>query len=419
MIKSAIALVDCNNFYTSCERFFNPQLHGKPVVVLSNNDGCVVSRNREARAIVPMGAPLFQYEAVLQKHDAQVFSSNYELYGDMSRRVVNRLYDFTPEIEQYSIDESFLEIQESKKTFDFLGREIQEKINKYVGIPVGVGIAKTKTLAKAANKIAKKSEKAQGVLDLYESKYVDLALRQTAIGDVWNIGRESAAKLIAGGVKNALEFKYSNGKWIRKLLGVKGARTQLELNGIRCLPLELLPPRKKNITSSRSFGEPITVRREIYSAVSCFLMTAVEEMRHQKLSARSLSVFVSTNRFTADCYAESSTFNSAYPSNNLFELQEWANICLEKIFRVGLTYKKAGVTLGALLPDEGVTERLYKSEKLQVRYEKLNEAIDDINRKFGKGTIRLAVAAEGAWLSKVERISPRYTTRVNEIMRVK
>ena len=418
MISSAIALVDCNNFYASCERFFDPSLRDKPVVVLSNNDGCVVARNQAARKIVPMGAPLFQYERVLEAHDAVVFSSNYELYGDMSRRVVNRLSEFTPDIEVYSIDESFLEIQETKKSFDYVGRTIKEKINKYVGLPVGVGLAYTKTLAKVANKIAKKSEKANGVVDLYKSPYIDVALERTKIEDVWNIGRRSSEKLLAHNIKTAKDFKYANRRWIKKLLTVTGARTLLELNGVRAIPLEITPPRKKMITRSRSFGSPVENFRDMHNAVSVFLMSAVEEMRRQKLSARTLQVFAATNRFLPDAQSDQYTFKSAYPSNNLFELQEWTHICLDRIFRKDLIYKKAGVSLGALIPDEGVTERLYKSERLQIRYEKLNGAIDEINQKFGRGTIRLAAASVGDWQTKADRRSPRYTTRVDEIMRV-
>jgi DNA polymerase V len=418
MISSAIALVDCDCFYASCERFFDPSLRDKPVVVLSNNDGCVVARNQVARAIVPMGAPLFQYERILEAHHAVVFSSNYELYGDMSRRVVNELSGFSPDIEVYSIDESFLEIQETKKSFDYLGREIKEKIQKYVGLPVGVGVAYTKTLAKVANKIAKKSEKAKGVVNLYKSPYVDVALERTKIEDVWNIGRRSTEKLLAHNIKTALQLKYANRRWIKGLLTVTGARTLLELNGVRAMQLELTPPRKKMITRSRSFGEPVETFRDIHNAVSVFLMAAVDEMRKQKLSTRSLQVFAATSRYLPDARSDQFTFRSAYPSNNLFELQEWAHICLDRIFRKGLVYKKAGVTLGALIPDEGVTERLYKSERLQVRYEKLNGAIDEINRKFGRGTIRLAAANVGDWQAKAQMRSPRYTTRVEELMRV-
>lgn len=418
-IPTAIALVDCNNFYASCERLFNPRLEAKPVVVLSNNDGCVVARNPEAKRIVPMGAPLFQYEAVLEDNEAEIFSSNYELYGDMSRRVCNTLYTFTPDVEKYSIDESFLELQETKKSFEYLGREIQETVQRHVGIPVGVGIAGNKTLSKVANKIAKKSEKAKGVVNLYKSPYIDVALERTAIEDVWGIGRASVKKLQTVGVKTALDFKRCDLRWVKKNFTVVGGRTLLELNDIRCLPLELTPPPKKSIICSRSFGEPVTNFKEIYNAVSCFLMTAVEKMRLHRLAARSVTVFINTSRFKEDGYSNSYTFRSAYPSDNLFELQNWTFGCLEKIFKLGFDYKKAGVELGGLMPTEGLTHRLYREERIAQKYERLNLAIDAINNKFGKGTVRLAVAHQGKWQTKADRRSPRYTTRVSEIIRIR
>jgi DNA polymerase V len=233
---AAIALVDCNNFYVSSERAFNPKLENKPVVVLSNNGGCVISRSNEAKAFVPMGAPLFQYEKVLAENDAEIFSSNYELYGDMSERVMNSLQSFTPEVEIYSIDEAFLGLQETQKGFDYIGKEIQEKIFKWTNIPVGIGIAETKTLAKIANRIAKKSDKAKGVLDLYKSKYQDVALDRTAIGDVWGIGRASIKKLETININTALQFRDADLRWVKKNFTVVGGRTLLELRGVRCLP---------------------------------------------------------------------------------------------------------------------------------------------------------------------------------------
>lgn len=417
--KTAIALVDCNNFYASCERLFHPKLEGKPVVVLSNNDGCVISRNKEAKEFVPMGAPLFQYEDVLEKRDSIVLSSNYELYGDMSRRVTNKLYEFTPTIEKYSIDEAFLEIQESKKSFDYLGREIREKVHKHIGVPVGVGIAANKTLSKIANRLAKKSEKANGVVDLYKSPYIDVALERTPIGDVWGIGREYAKKFLSFNIKNALQFKFANLRWIKKNFTVVGGRTLLELNGIRCLPLELTPPPKKSISCSRSFGEPVSSFNELHNAVSCFLMTAVSKMREHRLAAQSVEVFVSTNRFNPEnFYGAAETYRSAYPSENLFELQDWTSRCLEKIFRSQADYKKAGIILSGLIPIEGVTKRLYPELEVNPKLQRLNKAIDEINRKFGSNTIRLAVAEKGKWQTKAERRSPRFTTRASEIVRV-
>lgn len=413
----AIALIDCNNFYVSAERAFNPKLKDKPVVVLSNNDGCVISRSNEAKKFIPMGAPLFQYEKVLEDIDAEVFSSNYELYGDMSERVMNSLFSFTPDIEVYSIDEAFLGLQEGRKSFDYLGKEIQEKIFKWTNIPVGIGIAETKTLAKVANKIAKKSDKAKGVLDLYKSPYQDVALDRTQIGDVWGIGRASVKKLETVGINTALQFKRCDMRWVKKNFTVVGGRTLLELRGVRCLPLELEPPPKESITCSRSFSETVSEYRTMHNAVSVYLMTAIEKMRHHRLAARSLTVFVETNRFqTANAYANSYTFKSAYPADNIFEIQTWATGALQKIFRENYEYKKCGVILGGLLPAEQRTNRLW--EQTSEKHEKLNKAVDEINKKFGKGTIHLASATLGKWQMKRERMSPRYTTRIDEILRV-
>lgn len=416
--NQAIGLIDCNNFYVSSERAFNPSLANKPVVVLSNNDGCVISRSNEAKPFIPIGAPLFQYEKVLEEIDAEIFSANYELYGDMSERVMNSLESFTPDIEVYSIDEAFLGLQETQKGFGYLGKAIQEKIFKWTNIPVGVGIAETKTLAKVANRIAKKSEKAKGVLDLYKSPYQDIALDRTAINDVWGIGPASVKKLKSISINTALQFKRCDMRWIKKNFTVVGGRTLLELQGVRCLPLELDPPPKESITCSRSFSETVSTYHQLHNAMSVYLMTAVEKMRAHRLAARSLTVFIETNRFNfLNAYANSYTFKSAYPADNLFEIQTWGTGALSKIFREGPEYKKCGVILGGLLPAEQRTNRLW--EQTSEKHEKLNRAIDEINRKFGKGTIHLAAATVGKWQMKRDRLSPRYTTRLDEIMRVK
>lgn len=419
-VPSAIALVDANNFYASCEGVFDPKLDKKPVVVLSNNDGCVISRSKEAKALgVPMGAPLFQYEKLLAKAEAEIFSSNYELYGNMSQRMVETLETFTPDIEKYSIDESFLEIQESKKSFDYLGREIQDKVYKWTDLSVGVGFGATKTLAKVANRLAKKSQKAKGCVNLYKSPYIDVALERTPISDVWGIGRQYSQKMIGFGITDALKLKYQPLRWTRQNFTVVGSRTLLELNGIRCIPMEFAPPLKKSITCSRSFGETVETASEVYNAVSSFLMTAVSKMREHKLAARALTVFIQTSRFNENGYSNSFTYRSAYPSDNIFELQHWAANCFDRIFEPGQDYKKAGVILEGLIPREGITTRMYREERLAPRVEKLQHAIDEINGKFGRDTIKLAVAKRGAWQMKAERMSPRYTTRIDEIVRLK
>lgn len=417
--SSAIALIDCNNFYVSCEQAFDPKLKVKPVVVLSNNDGCIISRNQAAKKIVSMGAPLFQNEKILTENNAEILSSNYELYGDMSRRVTETLETFTPDIEKYSIDESFLEIQETRKSFEYLGQEIRDKVYKWTNIPVGVGFGETKTLAKIANRIAKHSAKAQSVVNLYKSPHVDIALERTPVEHIWGIGKQTAKKLQDYGITSALQFKYQPQRWVRKNFTVVGSRTLLEINGIRCLPLELTPPPKKSITCTRSFSEIIDSAPILYNAISAFLMKAVSKLREHKMAAKSLTVFAQTNRFHDDFSKNIYTYNSAYPSDNIFELQSWAGKCFENIFAANLQYKKAGVILEGLISRESITSRMFKEEHLAPKLEKLNRAIDEINLKFGRDTIRLAAAHAGQWQSKSERMSPRYTTRIDEVIKIK
>lgn len=413
----AIALLDCNNFYVSAESVFDPQLRNKPVVVLSNNDGCVVSRSNEAREFIRMGAPFFQIEDILAENGGAALSSNYELYGDMSRRIMNTLQAYSPEVEVYSVDEAFLGLAETRKGFDYLGREIREKIDKYFGIPVGVGIAETKTLAKIANRIAKKSQKAKGVVDLYRSPYTDVALERTKIGDVWEVGRATVEKVAPLGVATALDFKRLDLRWVKKNLTVKGGRTLLELRGFRCFPLQLEPPPRKNTCSSGSFGETVTGYHELYHAVSTHLDTATARIRKHRLAARAVSVFVETNRFQPEnYYGDSFTYKSHYPSDNLFELQEWARICFDRVYREDFQYKKVGVVLEGLMPTEGITNRLYDSNPQKEKLDRLNRALDELNKKFGRGTVHLAAAKTGKWKMRRELMSPRYTTRIGEII---
>lgn len=416
----AIALLDCNNFYVSAESVFNPQLRNKPVVVLSNNDGCVVSRSNEAREFIRMGAPYFQIEEDLIEAGGEALSSNYELYGDMSRRIMNTIQSYSPEVEIYSVDEAFFGLAETRKGFDYLGREIREKIDKYFGIPVGVGIAETKTLAKIANRIAKKSDKAKGVLDLYKSPYTDVALERTKIGDVWEVGKATVEKVAPLGVRTALDFKQLDLRWVKKNLTVKGGRTLLELRGFRCFPLELVSPPRKNTCSSGSFGETVSGYQELFNAVSTHLDTATARIRKHRLAARAVSVFVETNRFQPEnYYGDSFTYKSHYPSDNLFELQEWARICFDRIYKENFEYKKVGVILEGLMPTEGITSRLYDSNPQKEKLDRLNCAVDELNKKFGRGTVHLAAARIGKWKMRRELMSPRYTTRIGEIIELR
>ena len=354
----AIALLDCNNFYASCERAFDASLRKKPVVVLSNNDGCVIARSEEAKDLgVAMGAPLFKARGLLEASGVEIFSSNYALYGDMSALVMGNLDEFTPLVEVYSIDEAFMQLDCGTETFNSLGREIKDKIGKWTNVPVSLGIAETKTLAKIANRIAKKSERAKGVLDLYKSPYQDLALQKTAVEDVWGVGAASAQKLKLQGVETALALRDVDLRWARKMLTVVGARTIVELRGICAFPLEQNPHQAKSITCSRSFGAAVSDYKDVREAVALFLAHAAEKLRRARLTAQSITVFVATDRFqpVPAYYSNAATYTSAYPSDANHELQGWAYRCFDRVWRQGFEHRKAGVLLAGLTPADKLT----------------------------------------------------------------
>lgn len=421
-MNNAIALLDCNNFYASCERVFDASVKHKPIVVLSNNDGCVVARSEEAKEIgVTMGAPLFKVESLLCENDAEIFSSNYALYGDMSGRVMNLLQNFTPEVEIYSIDEAFLNLEPRKKSLDHLAHSIREKMYKWTGIPVSIGIAETKVLAKIANKRAKKSElREKGVLNLYRSNETENVLKDTKIDDVWGIGYRSALKLKANNILTAWNLREMDNRFARRLLTVTGARIALELRGIKCLPLDLSSVKKQSITCSRSFGETVSEYEQLKEAVLYFLTRASEKMRVQNLAAQSITVFISTDRFrpVPAPYANTATYSSAYPTDSNQEIQHWALQTLERIYKPHYDYRKAGIILSGLVPSEHLTKRMYDDENFEKQH-KLMQAIDELNRKFGKDTVRFAsVKTDGSWKMKQTRKSQSYTTNWNELLTV-
>ena len=421
-MAEAIALLDCNNFYASCERAFDTSLRKKPVVVLSNNDGCVIARSEEAKDLgVAMGAPVFQVRGMLDANEVEIFSSNYALYGDMSARVMGNLDEFTPLVEVYSIDEAFMQLDCGARSFDSLGREIKDKIGKWTNVPVSLGIAETKTLAKIANRIAKKSEKAKGVLDLYKSQYQDLALRKTMVEDVWGIGPAGAQKLKLHGVETALALRDIDLRWARKMLTVVGARTIVELRGIWAFPLEQNPQAAKSITCSRSFGAAVSGYKDVREAVAVFLARAAEKLRRGRLAAQSITVSISTDRFqpVPAYYSNAATYSSAYPSDANQELQQWAYRCFDRVWRPGFEYRKAGVLLAGLTPSDKLTARMYDDERWE-RFRLVTRAMDEINNKWGRGTLRFGlVDIKAKWRGRAGRVSPRYTTRLDELMTVK
>ncbi len=408
-----IALIDVNNFYVSCERVFAPELRKRPVVVLSNNDGCVIARSYEAKELgITMGKPFFQIEELVEKENIAVFSSNYTLYGDMSWRVMNLLEEFSGEVEVYSIDEAFLKINFGE------GQEIREKIYKWTGLPVSVGIAETKTLAKVANKLAKK--KNLKVFELSEKDGIDGILKETDLKEIWGIGYASVQKLKAIGIENAFDLKNLDRRHARKLLTVTGARIVEELNGRRCLPLDLVPPVKKNICCSRSFGVPVEDYRNMKEALDAYLDNATFKMRKQNLSASAVTVFLTTNRFRKNDrqYSNSVTKRFASPTNSNRELRQATKELLEKIYLDGYRYKKVGVLLLGLEPEQANTKRLF-GESEHIREKRLMKALDIIRERHGKGKIDFGlIRQEKKWRMKTERKSRRFTTNFGEILQI-
>lgn len=420
MTDNAIALIDCNNFYASCERVFEPAAKYKPVAVLSNNDGCVIARSEEAKEIgVTMGAPLFKVESLLLEHDAEIFSSNYALYGDMSGRVMNLLENFTPEIEVYSIDEAFLNLEPRKKSLNNLAHTIREKMYKWTGVPVSVGIAETKVLAKIANKRAKKGElREKGVLNLYKSSKTEGVLKDTLVEDIWGIGYRSSLKLRDNNIKTGWQLRETDNRLIRRLLTVTGARIALELRGIKCLPFEAVQNDKKTITCSRSFGQTVNDYESLKEATLYFLTRGCEKMRKNNLAANAVTVFIGTDRFrpVPAPYSNSATYSSNYPSDSNQEIQVWAIKTLEKLYKPHYEYRKAGIILSGLVPSENLTKRMFGDESF-VKKHNLMKAMDEINQKFGKDSVRFAsVKTTGDWKMKQTRKSRSYTTKFDEIM---
>jgi DNA polymerase V len=417
-MTALFALIDCNNFYVSCERLFQPTLLGKPVVVLSNNDGCVIARSDEAKALgIPMGLPAFKLADLVKEHSIEVYSSNYTLYGDLSARVMTTLTQWTPEVEIYSIDEAFLQF--SMVPLDALtayGQSIRATIQKWTGIPVSIGIGPTKTLAKLANRLAKRSPEAQGVVALTSPSQIEATLTQTPIEDIWGIGPGYTRRLHAHEIKTALQLKNMTDRWVRQELGIVGLRLVWELRGISCLPFALCPPPKQSLMVSRSFGRPITTLVEMREAVATYTTRAAEKLRRHHVAAGVLTVFLMTNRFTEESqYANSVTMPLPVATQDTAELIGYALRGVEQIFRVGYRYQKAGVILTALVPAHQVQTHLFDQHDRE-RSQKLMAAIDTINKDWGSGTIRYAaVGLRPGWLMRCARRSPRYTTRWEEL----
>ena len=424
--KDIFALVDCNNFYASCERVFSPKLEGRPVVVLSNNDGCVVARSNEAKALgIGMGVPAFEVEEIMRKNSVEVFSSNYALYADMSSRVMQTLSAFAPDIEIYSIDEAFLNLAgfnglghpcRDCALADY-GRRIRQTIKQWTGMPVTIGIARTKTLTKIANRTAKKSVKANGVLDLTDSACLNTVLAETPVEKVWTVGIRTAIKLKGAGIETALGLRDADITWVKHKFGVVGVRTVYELRGISCYPLEQNPPVKKSIAVSRMFGKPVESDEELKEAIASYASRAGRKLRGQGLAAGVMTVYVTTSRFIENRYFNSRTVEFAVATSDTMELIRNACRCIDRLYRKGCAFKKCGIILNALVPEDQIQEGLFDNVD-RLKSQRLMRVIDSINTRLNSP---LQWAAEGlaqSWKVRFKRRSNRYTTRWDELPEV-
>jgi DNA polymerase V len=420
-MKDIFALVDCNNFYVSCERIFEPSLEGRPVVVLSNNDGCVVSRSNEAKKLgIGMGVAFFKIRDLAEKHGVVALSSNYTLYADMSRRVMETLCNFTPEIEVYSIDEAFLNLSGFGENLTDYGRKIRQTVKQWTGMPVSIGIAETKTLAKIANRFAKRSPEADGVFELTEQTRIDGALAQTGVEHIWGIGIKTCIKLKRAGIKTALALRGVDIEWMRRRFGVTGVRTVYELRGMSCYELEDQPSAKKGITVSRMFGRKVETLEELKEAIASYASRAGEKLREEGLAAGAMIVYVTTSRFVnpRKRYFNSHGVNFPTATNYTPELIEYAAGAIERLYKKGFLYAKAGLILGELVPEGRVQGNLFDQADRQ-KSRRLMQAIDAVNLKLPDSP--LIWAAEGIdqpWQAKFAKRSKRYTTQWDELAEV-
>ena len=415
-------IVDCNNFYASCERVFQPNLRGVPIVVLSNNDGCVVARSNEAKALgIPMGEPVFKLKPLLEKYNIAIFSSNYALYGDMSRRVMSMLHDFIQEMEVYSIDECFLSLHgfQNYNLRDY-GKNIINSITKGTGIPVSMGIAETKTLAKVASKYAKKYNGYEGVCIIDTEEKRIKALQQLSIGDVWGIGYRQQKKLEYYNIKTAFDFVQKKESWVKNILTVTGARTWKELNGIPVFSLEDYIPNKKSICTSRSFGDMLGDFETLMEAIANYAASCARKLRRQHSCASALQVFIQTNRFREDLpqLYQSQAISIPVATSSVSELIHYSRKILQNIYREGYLYKKAGVIVTDIVPENNIQLNIFDKCDRDKQQKVLN-VLDRINLKYGPQLLKIASQGSGRkWKLKNEYISKQYTTNMNDLIQV-
>ena len=411
------ALIDCNNFYVSCERVFNPSLNNKPVLVLSNNDGCVIARSNETKKLgIKMGAPAFKIKSIINKNNIHLFSTNFALYGDMSSRVMNILHSMFSDIEIYSIDEAFLDLH-GYKDLNSLGNEIKSKILKYTGIPVSVGIGRTKTLAKIASQISKKTD---GVFLLNEG-LEDRVLEKISIEKIWGVGRSLEYFFKSNNIKTAKKLRDSNLLWIRQNINIVAEKMIKELRGIPCIKMELELINKKSICTSRTFGKMVTSKNEMLSSIAMYTTRCAEKLRSQNSYANVAQVFIATNPFRKDLpqYSNFKLIKFPVATNDTGEMLKYISRIFNTIYRRGYNYKKAGVILSDIVSGHEVQENIFDKVN-RLKSEKMMKTIDQINQKMGRDIVRYA--AQGytkKWVLKQQRLSPCYTTRWNDLLSIK
>ena len=416
------ALVDCNNFYASCERVFNPNLNGKPVAVLSNNDGCVISRSDEAKAVgLPMGAPIFKWEQFCKENNITVVSSNYPLYGDMSSRVMTILEQFTPDVEVYSVDEAFLQFK-GYDLFDYkeLATQMRRRVLKWTGIPTCVGIAPTKALSKVANKIARKFPKeTKGVYVIDSEEKRIKALKWIKIEDVWGIGWRLSKRLQAKGCKTAFDFVELPSDWIKKEFSITEWKLQQDLKGNSELELEWHQP-KKAIATTRSFEYTYSDLENLRERVSTFAVSCAEKLRKQQSSSYMIIVMLSSDSHKKELpqHRGSTAITLPYPTDSSIIISNQAVNALERIYKEGIKYKRAGVIVTGLVPNNNFQIDLFEHEN--PKHKPLMKAMDYLNEKYGDYKLKIGHQdLERTWKMRQERLTPRYTTNINDIIKVK
>ena len=416
------ALVDCNNFYASCERVFDPRLEDRPIVVLSNNDGCVIARSNEAKALgIAMGEPAFQKEKVYAKHNVAIFSSNFALYGDMSQRVMRTLAQHSAAMEIYSIDEAFLECSGlSADELDRFGIHLRKTVKQWTGIPVSIGVAPTKTLAKVANHIAKRLPDNSGVCVLTKEETIEYCLKKLPVEKLWGVGRRYALFLRSWGINTAWDLRRMPEGWVKENMTVVGLRLQKELKGEPCIPLEDQPQKKKEICTSRSFGTMVTELDELKQAVSMYATRCAEKLRTQNSCTNLVNVFLHTNPFRPDLpqYKNVRLVRLPVASNSTLNIVQAALGGLRSIYRAGYQYKKAGVIVSGLVPSNTIQYNLFHPTD-EDRHMRLMSAMDTVNDREGRDVLRIAEQGFARrWTLRQERLSPCYTTRWADFMTI-